>query len=155
VYELHTHTDIAAPATVIWRILTELDAYPRWNPFIKSIAGDIAVGERLEVVLQPPGGKPMTFKPTIVHVDPGRGFTWLGRLFGIPRLFDGEHSLRIESVDPDVVRFVHGERFGGVLVPFLRKMLDGPTREGFEAMNRALKTRAEEQASLERTARGP
>src|SRR5688500_13125942 len=104
--ELHTEIRISAPPTVIWRILSDFETYPRWNPFIKTIAGELTVGARLEVVLQPPGGKPMTFKPKLVHVEPGRGFTWLGRL-GLPKIFDGEHSFRIEPVDPDVVRFVH------------------------------------------------
>jgi hypothetical protein len=41
------------------------------------------------------------------------------------------------------MRFVHGESFRGLLVPLLRKNLDGPTRAGFTAMNEALKQRAE------------
>jgi hypothetical protein len=38
---------------------------------------------------------------------------------------------------------VQSEKFGGILVPFLRKMLDTSTRAGFEALNAALKARAE------------
>ena len=74
-----------------------------------------------------------------------RRFAWLGRLGGVPKLFDGEHSFAIEPLGPNRVRFVQSEKFGGILVPFLRKMLETSTRAGFEAMNRALKDRAEAQ----------
>ncbi len=40
-------------------------------------------------------------------------------------------------------RLVHSERLTGILVPFLRKSLDTQTFAGFEAMNAALKARAE------------
>jgi hypothetical protein len=39
------------------------------------------------------------------------------------------------------------ETFTGLLVPLLRRSLDGPTRHGFEAMNLALADRAGADAS--------
>ena len=54
-------------------------------------------------------------------------------------------NARLVSLHDGHVRFHQWERFGGVLVPFLRKMLDTSTRAGFEAMNAALKARAEAQ----------
>ena len=141
--ELHTEIEIEAPAARVWQILTEFAAYPSWNPFLPKIEGTGAVGEKIEVTFQPPGGKPMTMRPTVRASDPERRFAWLGRLGGVPKLFDGEHSFVIEPLGPQRVRFVHSEKFGGILVPFLRKMLETSTRAGFEAMNRALKDRAE------------
>ena len=44
------------------------------------------------------------------------------------------------------MRFVQRERFGGLLLPLLSKMLDGDTRRRFEEMNRALKLRSESTA---------
>ncbi len=38
---------------------------------------------------------------------------------------------------------VQAERFSGLLVPLVKKMLDPTTRAAFEAMNRAAKERAE------------
>ena len=71
----------------------------------------------------------------------------VARLAGVPKLFEGEHTFEIETLGPNRVRFLHSERFAGVLVPFLRKMLETKTRAGFEAMNRALKERAEAPAT--------
>ncbi len=86
----------------------------------------------------------MTFRPTVTEVEPGRVFEWLGRL-GVRGLFDGRHRFELQPTDTGT-RFVQSEEFTGVLVRFLRKMLDTQTVEGFHAMNSALKVRAEERA---------
>jgi hypothetical protein len=41
------------------------------------------------------------------------------------------------------VRFVQTERFRGLLVPFLYPLIRGSTKQGFLAMNQALKNRSE------------
>lgn len=140
-HHLHTETRIeAAPATV-WDILTDLAAYPDWNPFITSSTGTVAVGEQLTNRLQPPGGRAVTFQPRLTKVDDGRVLEWLGRL-ALPGLFDGRHRFELVP-DGDGTRLIHTERFTGVLVPFMRKSLDTITLAGFHTMNTALKVRAE------------
>lgn len=143
--ELHTEILIDAPPATVWANLTDFAAYPDWNPFVTSSVGTLAVGERLVVRLAPPGGKPVTFKPAVTEVDAGRSFEWLGRLV-LPGLFDGRHRFELLP-DGDGTRLLQTERFAGVLVPLMRKSLHTRTRAGFEAMNTALKARAE--ASIE------
>ena len=75
-------------------------------------------------------------------MEPEREFAWRGRTL-VPGLFDGMHHFRLEPRSVDSVCFVHGEHFSGVLVPLLRRSLETTTRQGFETMNAALKTRAE------------
>jgi hypothetical protein len=140
--EIHTEIEIHAPAERIWQVLTDLAAYPEWNPFIRRGAGEVKVGARLQVFIQPAGGKGMSFHPRVLVADPGRELRWLGRLW-VPGLFDGEHSFVIQPLGERRVRFLQRERFGGLLLPLLWKMLDGETRRGFEEMNRALKLRCE------------
>ena len=71
-HHLHTEVEIdAAPATV-WTILTDLADYSEWNPFITSSTGTVATGERLVNRLEPPGGKALTFRPTVTEVDEGQ-----------------------------------------------------------------------------------
>ncbi len=140
--EIHTEIDIDAPAEKVWRVLIDFAAYPEWNPFVRRIEGEVSVGARLHVFIEPSAGKGMTFRPTVLVADPNRQLRWLGHLW-FRGLFDGEHSFAIEPLFEGRVRFVQRERFGGVLVPLLWKMLDRDTRRGFEEMNRALKLRCE------------
>ena len=64
-YRLYTEIDIEAPLPLVWTILTDLDHYREWNPFVVSSCGTVAVGARLTNRLQPSGGKPRTFKPIV------------------------------------------------------------------------------------------
>jgi hypothetical protein len=141
-FEIVTEIEIQATPEEVWRVLTDLPAHAEWNPFIQSISGPLREGATLRVTVRPPGGKAMTFRPTVRAVEPGRELRWLGRLL-VPGLFDGEHYFRLSPIGSTGTRVVHGERFSGVLVYLLRASLDSGTRAGFEAMNRALKARAE------------
>jgi hypothetical protein len=140
--ELTTEIDIKARASHVWEILMEFGAYPSWNPFIRKIAGQPKRGSRLEVTMEPPGGKPMRFSPRVVVARPSRELAWKGKVF-MPGIFDGEHHFIIEPTSKNTVHFIQHERFSGILVPFVWKMLDTRTRKGFATMNKALKSRAE------------
>jgi hypothetical protein len=140
--ELTTEIEIKARASRVWEILTDFDQYPSWNPFIRKIAGHARAGSRIEATMEPPGGKPMRFTPRLLTVRPSRELVWKGSLL-VPGIFDGEHHFIIEPAGKAAVRFIQRERFTGILVPFLWKMLDTKTRKGFIAMNKALKARAE------------
>lgn len=128
----------------MWDVLVDFPRYPEWNPFIVANAGEAVPGARLEVRLQPPGGRALTFRPRVVVATPAHELRWLGRIL-VPGLFDGEHSFVIEPRGPDRCRLVHGETFRGVLVPRLKRGLVA-TAEGFEQMNRALAARVRDGA---------
>ena len=137
-------TSIAVDATPerLWSLLTDFAGYPRWNPFVRSIAGELEVGKTLDVSVEPPGGRAMKFHPVVLAVDPGRELRWKGKLL-IPGLFDGEHWIRLSHVANGHVVVEHGEMLNGLLVPRYRPAIDGSTRAGFIAMNEALKREAE------------
>ena len=139
---LRTEIDINASGERVWRVLTDFSAYGEWNPFITSISGEVRRGARLKVRVQPSGGRGMTFRPTVLAADRNRELRWVGRLL-FPGIFDGEHAFLITPLENGGVRLRQQETFRGLLVPLLRRLLDGQTRAGFEAMNRALKERAE------------
>ncbi len=141
--QITTRIEIAAPAEAVWRHLTDFAGYPEWNPFVRHIAGPLERGAQLQVTVQPDGGKPMSFKPTVLACEPGRELRWKGRLL-MPGLFDGEHHFRIAAAPGGKVLFTHGEDFTGLLVPLVMQgRMRAATEAGFVAMNEALKRRAE------------
>ena len=144
--ELHTEIEIDASAEKVWHILIEFEKFPQWNPFIRRISGELKVGARLEVHMQLPGGRSMTFKPKVLKVEPNREFRWMGKLL-VPGLFDGEHIFRIEPIHDNRIRFIQREVMAGILVPLFFRGLDKTTRRGFEEMNQVLKSMAERTSS--------
>jgi len=150
VKELHTEIEIAASPERVWRTLTDFASYRAWNPLLPSARGELREGEIVRVQLKT-GRRPITIKPRIVRVVPNRELTWRGSL-PIPGLFTGEHHFEIHVLGDARVRFHQWEQFSGLLVPLLSRMLDGETRRGFEAMNAALKARAEAAEAATRVA---
>ena len=142
--EIITEIKITAPASSIWKILTDFPRFPEWNPFISEASGHIEERTQLKIHIEPPNSSGMTFRPTITKIKQEREFRWLGRVL-IPGIFDGEHIFELEPISENETRFVQREKFKGFLVPFLWKSLNKNTRQGFEEMNTALKKRAEQQ----------
>lgn len=138
-----TEIHIQAPVETVWRVLTDFGAYPQWNPFIREIAGDLVQDKRISAYITPPDQKGMKFTPKLLAVVPNQELRWLGSL-GVPYIFDGEHRFLLIPQADGTTTLHHSERFRGILVPFMQKMLDDNTKRGFEAMNVALKKRCEQ-----------
>jgi uncharacterized protein YndB with AHSA1/START domain len=81
---------IDAPTEVVWRLLTDLDAWPRWGLTVAGAqldGGELGAGSTGKVWT--PVGVPLPF--TISEFDPGRSWGW--RVAGVPATRHG--------VDPD------------------------------------------------------
>ncbi len=140
--EINTEIVINSTPEKIWSILTDFEKYPTWNPFIKSITGDVAVGNKITARLEPPEASGMTFKPTVLAFEKNNEFRWIGHLL-FPGLFDGEHKFELIDNKNGTTTFKQSEKFGGILVPLFKKMLDTNTTNGFNLMNKKLKELAE------------
>jgi hypothetical protein len=146
--EIETEIEIDGAPEEVWGVLADLERYREWNPGFARASGRVEVGARLDLTFAQEGHEGMTMHPQVLVAEPGRELRWLGRLLGIPRLFDGEHRFEIQQVVPGHVRFVQGERFSGVLVPFLRKMIEVDTLSMFHRINEALAERVAAVRSL-------
>lgn len=139
---IETSIIINAPAEQVWDIFTKFSEYPKWSSFIEQVEGDLIEGSTIHVYLKPPGRKKSTkFTPKILLLRPNFEFRWLGKLGGIGLLFTGEHYFKFEEHN-GATTVTHGENFKGILVPFLRNMLQD-TKSGFENFNLALKEKCE------------
>lgn len=139
--QIETSIKIAAPPARVWAILTDFAGMPAWNPFIKSISGDLTIGSRLSVLIAPPGKSGMRFKPTVTAVRIERELRWLGNVV-IPGIFDGEHYFLLDPTENSQTHFTQGEKFSGFLTSLFGGTLSA-TESGFHLMNAALKERAE------------
>ncbi|WP_116126398.1 SRPBCC domain-containing protein [Lewinella sp. IMCC34183] len=135
--QLSTSIRIQVTPGRIWSILTDFPRYAEWNPFITPATGEATVGSKLNLTIA--GTR---FRPRVLVADPDRELRWLGSL-GIPGIFDGEHYFLLTPQADGSTLLEQGERFRGILVPLLRSKLEKDTRDGFIALNEALRDRAE------------
>ncbi len=136
--EIRTSINIKGTPSEIWKALIDTKQYHTWNPFIQSLAGEMVKGNQIKVAL---GG--MKFTPYLLNVEENKELRWLGKL-GFTGVFDGEHYFLIEDCGDGSCDFIHGEKFKGFLVRLLKSKLEGETKNGFIAMNKALKSYVEE-----------
>lgn len=136
--EIKTSIMIQAPVSKVWEILTDFEAYPSWNPFIKSLSGEVKAGNKIKVAL--PG---MNFRPTVLAFEENKELRWIGNLL-FKGIFDGEHRFLLSENPDGSTTFEHAEKFSGILVGPFSKKLDRETKPGFESMNESLKMRAEQ-----------
>lgn len=141
--EIRTETVIKAHPEKVWNVLMDFYSYADWSRFIKSIEGDGEVGSELKVKMRSPEGKEREFKSKVLVKEPEKEFRWKGELGGMGSLFTGEHYFVIEPMEEERTRFVHGEKFTGMLTPMLWRSLNIDTRKGFLEFNKAIKRRAE------------
>lgn len=135
--QIKTSITINASKEKIWEILTDFEHYSEWNSFIKSVSGEVKVGNQVKIKLQG-----MTFKPVVLTFNKNTELKWLGHLW-FKGIFDGEHKFKLTENEDGTTKFEQNENFSGILVKLFSKSLDKDTKMGFEQMNKELKLRAE------------
>lgn len=136
-HQLYTEIRINAPIQTVWDIFSDFKNYPNWNPFIRSIRGELQKGARFQADIGS-----FKFKPTVQVFNEQEELTWLGR-FILPGIFDGRHSFILKENKDGTTTFVQQEDFYGILIPFMKRKLNSEIKEGFTAMNEKLKALAE------------
>ncbi len=135
---IETEIIIHATPKQVWEVLTDFESYPSWNPFIKSLTGDVEVGNTIAINVNG-----MKFKPTILVCEHCVELRWIGRLL-FKGLFDGEHIFKLVDNQDGTVTFMQSKYFNGLLVRPFSKKLDNETAPGFRAMNAKLKSIVEQ-----------
>jgi uncharacterized protein YndB with AHSA1/START domain len=122
---------ISATPAALWDALTDAPAYPRWNPAVESLTGDIRPQARLGLVLR--GGQ--RFDCNVTAFTPPRHMTWtrsapLG-------LFHESLSFSLRQDDEDYhVKFTLSDELTG---PFAGLASPVAPPRWFEAFAAALK----------------
>jgi uncharacterized membrane protein len=110
-----TSISIAAPRERVWRVLSDVAAWPEWLPTVSSVQSldgrALAIGHRY--VVRQPKLQPVTW--LIATLEPPRRFIWQGRTPGL--LMIAEHIVDEESSGTSrvLLRFSFGGPLGGLI----------------------------------------
>ena len=139
---LRRSIDIEAPPDVVWEHLTDFEAFPYWNPFIRRATGIVEEGQKIAVVLRILGKRRMGFEPTITKVQPGVELRWHAETVR-QGILDVDRMFLLSASGPGT-QLTQGEDCSGLLAPVIRPLgLERQILRGYERMNVALKKRAE------------
>ena len=141
-HDVHTEIEIGADQRAVWSILTDLQRFSEWNPLFRSARGRMARDEGIAMRVNAPGARGATLHGRILTCEPSHLLRWHGTL-AFPGLMRVEHEFRLCEIDPRRVLLAHRSVLSGPMCWLEAERMMQCTRAGCNAMNRALKARAE------------
>jgi hypothetical protein len=144
-WTIATECAIDAPAPRVWSILREVGDYPQWNPLIRELHGSLQPGSHIRFRVDLRGLRAWA-KATVLTMREERELRWTGHVL-FDWLFRAEHYHLVEPRAGTGVSFRHGEIFSGALMPLAWLLLRRGGPSVYEAVNTALKRRAEHGAA--------
>jgi carbon monoxide dehydrogenase subunit G len=127
--------DIEAVPDVVWSVLSDLSAWPSWNPDVKSMAVDGPV-EAGTTFRWKAGSASLT--STLRNVDPPREIGWTGTTMGIKAV----HVFTFEPSDGGT-RASSAESFRGLIPSVFRGYSRKILQRGIDSILTRLKAEAE------------
>jgi uncharacterized protein YndB with AHSA1/START domain len=106
-------TQIKADASVVWALLTNAADYPRWNPTVIGIEGNIAQGEKIKLTstLSPK----RVFTLAVKEFEPNKKLVWGDAM--------GKRVFTLTPGGAGSLTFTMGEKIGGPLFPLFAGMI--------------------------------
>ncbi|MFE5590107.1 SRPBCC family protein [Streptomyces sp. NPDC056549] len=150
-----TETVIAAPLATVWRVQTDVERWPSWQPPVESVRrldhGPLRTGSafRWTMPVPPHPSTPATsleITSTVRQIERGRCIRWTGPAIGKGLRIDGIHVWTFTQVRGGVLMRTEETHTGAEVeadVPVATRLL----REGLEAWLRDLKQAAEARSS--------
>ena len=134
-----TRIDIRSRPEVVWKLLTDLAAYPSWNTTVDKVEGSIGLGNKITIHAKIAPGKAFPVKVTALETP--RKMVWTG---GAPLkfLFKGERTFLVTPKTADTVEFSMEEAFDGLMAEVIGKSIPD-LQPAFDEFAACLKARAE------------
>jgi len=114
-----TRIDIQAPAGTVWRILTDLPGWTRWNSTVERTVGDVERGAKITVFVKHGTGR--AFPLRVTELEAPRRMVWQG---GMPLgLFTGTRIYEIAAPTAATAAFSMREDYTGLLAGLIGKSI--------------------------------
>lgn len=145
--------EIAAPARVVWQVLTDMDRYNEWNPFCVRAASTLEMGAAVDMTLVN-YAVPGTLIPNCEYIcafEPERMISWEMKWSeGWP--YPARRDQVIESTGPASCRYVSTDAFMGTNGIHVFRFAGPWIKRAFDDSAHALKARAEALFTAEKEA---
>lgn len=135
---IRTETVIDAPCDDVWSALIDFSHWADWNPFISKVKGELKLGKRLALKIF----KKYTLHARLTEIVDKKILNFKGRAgpFGLLAL---NHTIEVEPIGAESTRFTQTDTFSGWLGPIFFELIEDHVKNGFEAMDGALKAHLE------------
>jgi hypothetical protein len=135
-HEVLTQITIKSSPAEVWSMLTDVEKYPEWHPYIKKIEGKLDRKSKIKVTYKKSDTEDGVFSAYMLDNEVNKKLSWGGSLGFI---FRAKHYYIIEAVGADSVKLIQGEYWRGILGGIYGKKIYENTTRKFELMNNKLK----------------
>jgi len=145
--------DIAAPASVVWDVLTDFERYSEWNSFCPGIESTRKLGDMVFMKVAIPGtDKTIPVNEYLVAYEPERLLSWEQR----PTDENKDAARRdqyIEATGPERSTYFTTDLFLGLNAEKIMQEHGAWVQQGFDQVARDVKKRAEAVYAAQRQTR--
>ena len=141
-FRLEHRIGIAAPASEVWAVVSDLARYGEWNPVYPVIEARLSIGAPVRFELHLPKKPVQTFTGVIVDWVPNAQLVWALKLMG--GLVRTTRYTEIEALTDDNCILSNGEIFDGLGARLMPKADRRTLKRAFEIVNEAAKARVED-----------
>ena len=138
--------EIDAPAQLVWQVLTDVDSYGEWNPFVLECRTTLEPGSPIDMKVRLVG-PPRRQREFIRSHTPGHEFSYCMKPAPLG-LLSSERSHTLTPLADGRTRYDSHFQLNGPLAPVVSGLLGSALRTGFTGMTDAVKLRAESLASV-------
>jgi hypothetical protein len=134
--------EIEAPIERVWQIVSDLAAYPEWNPFTPRVESSLRLGDPVTLHVRMKPNRELVRVERITAVEPKERLCWSMQLLA-PFVLASERCQTVTALAEGRTRYSTENRFRGFLVPLVLWIYGEDMRRGFNELAAALKKRAE------------
>jgi len=139
-YRIQSRVGVQAPAFAVWEVLSRLDSWKEWNPFITEAEGRLAIGATLQLRRKRPDGVGELEEVRVVDWVPNEQILWTRTLGPFARVLA---FLEIEALSETACVLAVGEVYDGLIGERTGKARRRALTAGWQALAEAAKARAE------------
>jgi hypothetical protein len=138
-FRVQSRIGVAAPASAVWSVLSDLEGWGAWNPFFPEVEGRLSIGSLLQL-RRVVNGKGERIEVRIVDWVPNAQIVWLRSIAPFARSLG---YLEIEPLSERGCILSAGEIFEGRLGHFIGKRNRRALTAGLQGLCEGAKARAE------------
>ncbi len=144
-FELRHEFEVDAPAAVVWEVITDLDRYGDWNPFVVEARSTLKPGDVIDMKVKLVG-PPQKQQEVMLSFDEGRGFAYRMKPFPLGAL-SSRRSHEITPLDDGRCRYRSHFELRGWMMPLVRGLFGAAMTRGFDGMSAGIRDEAQRRAA--------
>lgn len=140
-FSINHKLSVDAPTETVWNVISDLDAYGEWNPFVVACRSSLEVNSPINMKVRVLPFFAIPQKETIFEHDPQKKLS-----YGISLPFDALKSYRsheVKTTDSGATEYISTFELSGWLSPLVKWMLEKNLQNGFTGMSDGIQARSQ------------